>query len=360
MKKWIAGLVVVVVLGGGLWAYLTAARSDAPQRTPIVVTRGTIVKTAVATGRIEPKHMVHVRSQFGGLVGERFVKLGDRVERGDPLVDIRQEVTRISLINARRSIDAARMNEQAAQEYVQGEHLAARFMRFVMGRKELERMGMRAAMGRQEAIEAAKFLETGKLRIGDEEVDTIVRAPAGGHVIDLISTPGQRVVPVGSYQAPTEVATLADMDDLEFRGRVDEIDVGLLSAGMPAEVSVGALPGVRLQGELREVGLRARSQDNATLFDVWVEIGSAEGQTIRAGYSATCEIFIQRREQVVVIPERVIEFKDGKPLVDVLTADAGIETRTIQVGLSDGLMIEVVDGLREGETILERTYKPIE
>jgi HlyD family secretion protein len=359
MNKSILVLLVLVCVVGGGYLLLGGDTGGATAQPPVTVQRDTIVKTAVATGRIEPEHEVTVRSQFSGLIGERFVKLGDTVQPGHPLVDVRQETTRLSIISARRAIESARLSEEAAEEFLRGEHLQSSLLRLMQGEKEIERMLARARLGRRQAEEQLEFLENGQLRIGDEVVDTIVRAPVGGCVIHLASTPGQRVVPVGSYQEPTKVAIIADMDHLEFRGSVDEIDVGKLHVGMRAEVRVGALPGVTLEGTVQEVGLKARVEDQATLFDVWLEIAGRHGQTIRAGYSATARIFIEQRENVLVLPERVVEFRDDEALVRVSgPGDTPVE-RKIEVGLSDGLLIEVVDGLAEGDLVLEREYEQI-
>ena len=355
----ISSVVILVALAGVL--YLASARSSEPElQPPVAVRRGTVQKSAVATGRIEPQYEVTVRSQFAGLVGQRFVKLGDRVDAGQPLIEIRQETTDLNLIRARRDIESAERAEEAASEFVAGEHLASYLMRFMYGEDYLKRMDIEAELGRRQAEESLEFLKSGRLRIGDYEIDMIVRAPAAGRVIDLISSPGQRVISVGSYQPATEIATIADMDHLEFRGTVDEIDVGKLRPGMSADISIGALPDVTLTGSVQEVGLKAKEVNNAIVFDVNIAIHGSQGHTIRAGYSATSEIFIDRRENVLVLPERVIEFHDGQAFVRARRPDGTSAEKKITVGLSDGLTIEIVDGLQEGDLVLEKEYPKID
>jgi len=340
---------------------LASCDKGPPKQPPVEVRRGTILKKAVATGKIEPQSEVAVRSQLAGFVGERFAKLGDKVAVGDPLVEVRPDWTRLSLIEAQRAVEAAKRAEEAAKEYVGGEHLAAAATRFLMGGKQLERMDKAATLARQEAEERLALLEQGKVRIGDEIVDLVVRAPAAGHVIDIIFSPGERVIPIGSYQAPTVLATIAEMDRLEFRGTVDEIDVGKLLPGLTAEIRVGALPDVSLRGTVSEVGLKAKVVANATLFDVKIPIEpSSNPVTIRAGYSATAEVFIEKREDVLVLPERVVEFRNGEAVVRVPSVGREPVEKKIAVGLSDGLSIEVISGLSEGEQILEREYKRLE
>jgi HlyD family secretion protein len=350
-------VLLLVVIGSIAVAFSVRLTAEDESFPPVVVRRGTLVKTAVASGRIEPQYEVTVRSQFSGLVGERFASLGDYVDVGDPLVDVRREATALAMIQAQRSVEAAKRGEEAAREYTSGDHLAAYLMRLAFGSKQLERMGEEAELGRRQAEEQLEMLEAGKVRVGDEILDTIVRAPVAGHVIDLIATPGERVMPIGSFQAPTQMATIADMNRFEFRGTVDEIDVGKLESGMLAQISIGALPDVRIEGRVADVGLKAKTVANATMFDVWIDFTPPEDVVIRAGYSATAEILIDRRENVLVLPERVIDFRDGLAMVRTVAKDGAIREQRIEVGVSDGLTIEVRSGLAEGERVLERVVE---
>lgn len=360
MKAWLIVLVVVLIVVVAASIVWLSGGETAPARPPVIVGRGTVERIAVASGRIEPAYEVEVRSQFSGLVAERFVDLGDRVEVDDPLVDVRQVVTKLSLIQAERAIEAAERGREAAKEFLNREHLASLATLLVLGDRQLERQAEQADLGVQQARETLEFLKTGKLRIGDDAVDTIVRAPVAGHVIDLVRADGQRVIPVGGFQPPTEIARIADMDHLEFRGTVDEIDVGSLTNGLPAETRIGALPGVLLKGHVHDVGRKAKIVNNATVFDVWITIESPTAEVTRAGYSATAEIFIARRENVLVLPERVIEYRDDQPFVRIPGEDGNPMEQAVTLGLGDGLVIEVTSGLQEGDRVLEREYPQME
>jgi HlyD family secretion protein len=360
MKAWIIALIVVLIIVVGVVLAFRSGGDEGPARPPVTVSRGTVVRTAVATGRIQPAYEVIVRSQFSGLVAEHFAKLGDRVEVGHPLVDVRGVVTQLDLIQARRGVESAERTTESAREFVEGSHLAAWVTRFVFGGAQIDRLAEEAELGKQRAEESLEFLETGKLKIAGEEVDTIVRAPVAGHVIDLIRATGERVTPVGSFQPATEIATIADMDHLEFRGTVDEIDVGKLKPGLSAEISIGALPETTLSGTLQDVGRKAKTVNNATVFDVWIDIENADGAIMRAGYSATAEVSVDRRENVLVLPERVITYREDGAFVNLPGPDGKPTERAIEVGLGDGLVIEVTEGLKEGDLVLEREYPTLE
>jgi HlyD family secretion protein len=171
---------------------------------------------------------------------------------------------------------------------------------------------------------------------------------------------GDPVVPLTSYQAGTELFTLANMNDLIFRGTVDEIDVGKLEEGMIADLKIGALPDDSIQGLLYRISPKAKMEDNATLFDVEIKITKTGFEMLRAGYSANADIIIQGKEDILVIPERVVEFKEDTAFVEVQQADGEITKKTIETGLSDGLNLEVVEGLEEGDVLVERPPKEIE
>jgi HlyD family secretion protein len=340
---------------------LSCRPAETPEnRDSVPVVRGSVETTALATGRIVPAYETTVRSPIAGLVAERLVALGDEVAAGAPLVQIAREPTSWELIEAQRNIEAAQLSEEAAREYVDGAHLASWLTRLVYGAAQLDRMFRSAELTRQNAAERLLYLRTGHVRTGRFEIDTLVRAPVAGRVIDLMAMPGQQVIPTGAYQPATEIAVIADMDQLEFRGTVNEIDAGKLSAGMDAVVRIGALPAARLTGTVREVGLRARERDHAVAFDVILAIERQPEVTMRAGYSATADIRMERRTDVLVLPERVVEFRAGGAFVQTLDRAGAVVERRIRVGLSDGLVVEVVSGLTEGALVLERQFPAIE
>ncbi len=170
---------------------------------------------------------------------------------------------------------------------------------------------------------------------------------------------GDPVVPISSFQEGTVLIRMAEMSNLVFRGTVDEIDVGRLKEGMPVEVKLGALPNAQVTGRLARISLKARTQDNATVFPVEIALEETDGVTLRAGYSANADVIIARRDSVLMIPERLITFEGDSATVTVLLPDGGTEVRTIKVGLSDAINVEVLEGLREGEKVAEKPTREI-
>ncbi|MFQ6003787.1 MAG: efflux RND transporter periplasmic adaptor subunit, partial [Candidatus Zixiibacteriota bacterium] len=144
-----------------------------------------------------------------------------------------------------------------------------------------------------------------------------------------------------------------------FRGTVDEIDVGKLKEGMPVDLKIGALPNDTIEGMLYKISPKAKLEENTTLFDVEIKITKAGFKMLRAGYSANADIIIQKKEDILVIPERVVEFKEDTAFVEVKEPNGEIIKKSIKVGLSDGLNIEVLEGLEEGDLLVERPPKEI-
>ncbi len=328
-------------------------RDTNPNDGPMVtVARGTIVRRAIASGQVDPVQETQVNTQLSGFVRTLHTQLGKKVAAGEPLAEVWPALTEQDLLRAERGLQQAVEGEQAAKEFHEGEHLLAGVTRLLQGQKNLDRMQQQAQRGRRSAEETLKLLREGKVEIDGRLIDFVVRAPVAGHVLQLLRQ-GDPITPASSYGLGTVIAVIGDLDRPVFRGTVDEIDVGRLRTGLPARVTLGALPGVTLTGTVLELGLRARRQDNAALFDVRIELQPQEGVLLRAGYSAVAEVEVARAENVLQLPERCLSHRGGASFVTVRLADGRTEERAVKLGLGDGLQVEVLDGVREGEVVLE-------
>jgi HlyD family secretion protein len=208
--------------------------------------------------------------------------------------------------------------------------------------------------------ERLQLLESGRVTIAGTEIESIIKAPISGYILEKMVDIGDPVVPLTSFQAGTPLMTMAAMDNLLFKGTVDEIDVGKLYEGMPAEIKIGAMPGVVITGHLDKISLKAQRQENAIVFPVEIVIDNTNGHTLRAGYSANADIIIERRENILIIPERVITFSDNISMVEIQgsSADSRVEHQ-IETGLSDAINIEVKDGLKKGDKVLEKPVRKL-
>ncbi len=352
MLRLLLPVAVLALAALGFFALSRGGGSAAP--ATVAVARGTVVRQAVATGAVEAALETQVNTRLAGFVRHLHAAPGQKVEKGAPLLEVWPSLSDEDLLRAERAVAAAREGREAAAEFAGGEHLLAHLTRFMQGERNVERMQQAADRGLRSAEQSLQLLRDGRVEVDGRLIDFVVRAPVAGHVLSLLRE-GDPVTPASSYGIGTVVAVIGDLDRPVFRGTVDEIDVGRLRAGMAARVTLGALPGVVLAGEVSELGLRARSRDNATVFDVRVVLQKDASVPLRSGYSAVAEIELERAEDALVLPERVIVFRGGRPHVLLLPAggDGAPMERELQLGIGDGLRVVVLGGLADGERVLE-------
>jgi len=374
MKRvlWVmAGLAVMAVV---ILLLLSSDNGQAAETLPTVtVTRSDIVDRALAVGTIEPRVEISVKSQVAGVVRRLFVDAGDYVEAGTPLLEIQPNPTPQELIDAERRIELRQLEvDNLRREFERQQQL---FERRLISEQEYERARRayeEARLQLQAAREQLALLREGRVQTESGRFETVVRAPISGYVLEKMIEVGDPVVPLTSYQEGTVLMTMADMNDLVFRGTVDEIDVGRLQEGMTAQIKIGALPQAQGTGRLSKIWLKAKKEENATVFPVEIEIVEAvirdprdpeappRPLVLRAGYSANAEIIIEKRENVLLIPERVVTYSGDTARVMVVHPDGTTEERIIQTGLSDALHVEVVSGLEEGMKVQEKPLPQIQ
>lgn len=376
VTKIILVLVVLIVAAGGAAMALSSNGNAGGEALPTVeVTRGSIVDKALAVGTIEPRVEVSVKSQASGVVQRQFAEVGDFVEAGAPLLEIKPNPTPRELVDAERQIELRQLEvDNLKDEYERQKQLVEKRLIAEQTFERAKRSYEEARLQVQIAREQLALLREGRVSTNTGDFETVVRAPVRGFVLEKMVEIGDPVVPLTSFQEGTVLMTMADMNDLIFRGTVDEIDVGRLSEGMPATIQVGALPKAKVGGRLEKIWLKAQKEEgsSSTVFPVELEITEAvqtpadssevptKPVTLRAGYSANAEIIIERRDSVLLIPERVVEFAGGAARVKVALAEGETEERTIETGLSDAIHIEVISGLEEGTRVREKPPKEIE
>ncbi len=364
MKKWIfRGLSFVLLLV--FFYFLFTCGQKKVETKFVAASRGDIREKALAVGTIEPEKEIKVKSIIPGIVAEVLFKVGDAVKAGAPLFKISPNPTPLEYVEARRSMELAEVTMQKLKsdwtrqlELYRGNLISKSEMDAVEGTyRETE-------LRYKTAAERLELLEKGRIRMSNRDIDSLLRSPITGIVLSQSVFQGDPIVPLTNFQPGTELCSLADMASLLFKGTVDEIDVGKITDGMDAEIQIGALPDTKIPGRVDRIFPKAKKEGNATLFDIWIGIKEAPGVTLRAGFSATASIQIRERKQVVVIPERLVVFEDGKKFVELSdNGESKGEPKTrkveIQTGLSDGLNIEVVSGLKEGEKVVEKPPREI-
>lgn len=356
-------LLIVAAVGYGLVRAMSRGDGDKSGIKLVDVERGTIVDKALATGQIVPEEEISVKSQISGIVKQCYARVGDAVKAGQPLFSIIPDPTPLQVTEAERNVELAEVaHSKAKADYERAKQV---FDAGLSPREELdskEESFEQTRIQLELARERLALLREGKIVKPKGGVDSIIRAPAGGTVLERQVDPGDPVVPLTTFQEGTPLMTIADMDRLIFKGTVDEIDVGKLEEGLPVRIEIGALPSAEVTGSVRMIAPKAKEEEGSTLFDVEVEIENRGDAVLRAGYSANANIIIQEKDDVLIIPERLLTFEDDKRFVELApaTPEAEPEKHEVRVGLSDGINAEIVDGLSEGQQIVERPPREIE
>lgn len=325
---------------------------------------GSITEKAVAVGQIQPRQKFSVKSKISGIVKSCRIEVGDFVKAGDPLFEIAPDPTPLEQTEVDRQVDSCQASYTRAK---------VDFDRSV----ELQRQGIVPKSdvdSRRETYELAKIAlekaqqnreltRKGRVVMAGTDIDSIIRAPSAGTILTRTVNPGDPVVPLTSYQPGTEMATIADMKDLIFKGTVDEIDVGKLRVGMIARIKVGALPTDVVTGHVSRIAPQAQQKEGATLFDVEIELDPSPNVTLRAGYSANADLIIREKKDILTIPERLVIFEDGgkKTFVELPGESPKAEPKKVpvKIGVSDGLNVEVLEGLKKGDKVVQRPPKEI-
>lgn len=369
MRKLFKTLIVLIVLVGAasaLYAFSRNGKKGDEKGKVVTVETSSITEKALAVGQIQPRQKFQVKSKISGIVKACSVQVGDSVKPGDVLFEIAPDPTPLERTEVDRRVESAKAShDRAAADFTRVKELAAQGIvpsSEVDGKRESFELTKIALIKAQQDRDLTR---TGRLKAqtGSSGIESVIRAPAAGTILTRAVNPGDPVVPLTSYQPGTELATIADMSDLIFKGTVDEIDVGKLRVGLTARIKVGALPTDVVTGKVARIAPQAQQKDGATLFDVEIELDRTSKITLRAGYSANADLIIREKKDILTIPERLVIFEDGgkKAFVELPGADEKAEPKKVEVklGISDGMNVEVLSGVDKGQKLVQRPPKEI-
>jgi HlyD family secretion protein len=357
-------LVIVAVAGGVIYAWVDRQSQGDDGLELIQAELGSLTEKALAVGQIEPRERFQVKSKISGIVRHCLVDVGDRVAEGDALFEIAPDPTPQELLSVDHGVRSAEASfEKARADFGRGETLHVQGLLSKGDLDALREAYELAEVALEQARDNRELTRQGRVSQGQTHVETLIRAIASGTVLSRAVNPGDPIVPLTSYQPGTEMATIADMSDLVFKGTIDEIDVGKVAIGLPCRIKVGALPDTIVGGRLARIAPQAVKSEGATLFDVEIELDPGRDVLLRAGYSANADIVIREKSDVLMIPERLVHFEDDGDAtwVEVPGSGPGAEPERVDVvlGLSDGLNVEIVSGLSEGDSVVQRPPREI-
>ncbi len=309
-----------------------------------------IVKKTVATGSITPRREIEVKPQISGIIKKVHAEPGQIVEKGDLLVTIRVVPDVVRVNDAEAKLRAAQLNtKNAKREFERFSQLKE-----VVSESEFASQKLAYELRQQELIAAQSHLQLVREGVASSSssASNEVRATIDGMVLNVPAKEGASVIESNAFNAGTTIATLADMTDMVFIGWLDEGDVGKVKEGMNLDIKVGALGEKRLTGTLEHIAPKATNNGGAIQFEIRAAVGFQNEVFLRAGYSANASIVLESRTQVLTLNERVLRFDGEKAYVEVAVDKENSEKRFLELGLSDGIHIEVVSGLTEGAEVI--------
>ena len=360
-KKWIIWTSIIIVLALVIVAVvLSKGNNKESERKTVEVTFENIVDKALAVGSIEPVNEIDVKSKVSGVVGKLFADVGDFVKKGDPLLEVRPDPTPLELVEAKRNLEMASIQlETLLKEVERKRQLNQKGLLPDQDYEILLQSFDEAKLRHQISKERLELIESGKVTIADTNIETVVKSPLTGFILEKNVNLGDPVVPLTSYQPGTPIMRMADMNDLIFKGTVDEIDVGKIKEGLNCELVVGALPGKKITGRVTLISLKAKKEDNTTVFPIEIRIDETKDVVLRAGFSTNAHIIIAQRDSVLSLPERVVTFRNDSAFVEIPVGTEGSEEKQIKTGLSDAIQIEIKEGLKKGDKVLEKKVQEI-
>ena len=308
-----------------------------------------IQKTTVITGKIEPRNEVNIKPQISGIITDLYKEAGDLVNAGDVIAKVKVIPDMSQLSSAEARVRLAEINMQQAQVNFNREE--SLYNQKLVSADEYDKVKQSLQQAKEEkvaAIDALQVVRDGVSQANAKASSTLIRSTISGVILDIPVKVGNMVILSNNFNDGTTVASVANMNDLIFRGNIDETEVGQLVSNMPMKITVGALQDLKFDANLEYISPKAVESNGANQFEIKAAVKLAEGGKIRSGYSANAEIVLASAVKVLSVPESAIEFSGDSTFVYIIKGEGKEKTyeRTqVTTGLSDGVNIEIKKGL---------------
>jgi len=355
MKKILKISVLVIILAAFVFTiyYLYNKSKEKPvvfvTETPF---KTNIIKKTVATGSVIPRKEIEIKPQVSGIVEEIYVEAGKSVKNGDVIAKIRIIPDLVNLNNAEGRLERAKIAyDDAKLNFDRKEKL---FKQGVIAEAEYQTAQVTFRNANQEvnASEAnLELIREGVNKKSGKVTNTLIRSTINGMILDIPIKVGSSVIEANNFNAGTTIASIADIGDMIFQGKVDETEVGKIKPGMNLLLTVGAIENDTFHATLKYISPKGVVENGAVQFEIKADVMLKEDQFIRAGYSANADIVLQRADSVMAIKESLLQFEKDSAYVEIETAPQKFEKRFIKTGLSDGINIQILGGLTQKDKI---------
>jgi len=351
--KIILGIVLLILL---VWVLAYFKKSNTAEVVDYKVDEPyftSIDYKVVATGKLNPEEEIELKPQISGIVDIIVVEEGDIVQKGDLIAKIRVVPNEQALVSANSRIKTTQFTKDNAQ--ILYNRNKALFEKGVISKQDFENSELslnQAVENLKQAQNDYQIIRQGSLS-GGSSANTNIVAQIAGTVLQIPIREGDQVIQSNNFNAGTTIATIADMSKMIFEGKVDEAEVGKLEEGKDIVVVLGAINEKKFPAKLTFVAPKGIEENGAVQFTIKADVEVEQSTKIRAGYSANAEIEIESKDSILSIKEALLQFNriTEKPFVEILKEDGKFEKVDVELGLSDGINVEITDGVKEGDKI---------
>lgn len=354
MRRVLIILLVLILVGSMLglgYFFYTKSKKDPVVYEVITLEKRDIINKTVATGTIKPRIEIAMKSAVQGVVEKLYVNAGESVEKGQLIAKIRIIPDVVSLNNAEARVATSKINYNNAKRELDRQKQL--FDEKVISQFEYNKFKLDFQLREQEVSAALNNLEL--VREGaskkSKTSSNLVYATANGLVLDIPVEEGDYVIESNSFNEGTTIATVANMEDMIFEGSIDESEVGKIREGMKLTIKVAALEDETFDAKLNFISPKGIEEDGLIKFEIKADVSLKEGSFLRAGYSSNADIVLDKKENVLTVNERDVLFEEDKRYIEIETTENTFEKKEIKTGLSDGIYMEVLEGLSEQDKV---------
>lgn len=349
--KYVLSALIVILFIGTIRFLIKRSKTEEIKYDEYEVVLTDIQRKTIVTGRISPRTEVEIKPQINGIIAELYKEAGQEVQANEVIAKLKVIPDMNSLSAAQSRLRLAEINyTQIQSEYQRSKSL---YDRHLISDEEYEKIYQNLAQAKEECSasqDALEIIRDGVSSTNATSSSTLIRSTISGLILDIPVKVGNSVIQANTMNDGTTVATVANMNELIFTGNVDETEVGRLKEGMPLIISIGALQDYKFDASLEYISPKAIENNGSKQFEIKAAVKVNDQQTIRSGYSANAEIILDEAKQVAAIPESALEFSDDSTFV-YIKSSKGYDRKAVKTGISDGINIQILEGLKKGDHV---------
>lgn len=355
MKKVIKYIVLVLIVAVFAGTFVFLYKNSQPEEIryqELPAQKQDVARSTVLTGKIVPRNEVNIKPQINGIIAEIYKEAGQMVQQGEVIARLTVIPDMNSLSAAQSRVRLSEINLKQAQTNFDREK--ALFEKNLISAEEYEKTEQQLNQAKEEYAASQESLEVIRDGVSSKNAtssSTLIRSTITGLILDIPVKVGNSVIQANTLNDGTTVATVANMSDLIFEGQIDETEVGSLYEGMPLTITIGALKDYTFDASLEYISPKAVENNGANQFKVKAAVKVDSEHVIRSGYSANAQIDLEKATDVLTVPESALEFVKEESYVYKKAQDGTYTKTKVETGLSDGVNIEIKDGLSEGDTV---------